>query len=168
VERANPAIFPPGVIENRTTAMNLMESRTARFPAPLSWTGRPIALGLSNGVTDATRQTILSAGWKVLSAVRLAVFPALWLFIGAVSSYDAYLTIKYEDSIAAMELNPLGQYLLQQNDGDAALFMAMKFVGTIVVLGVLNLIHRARPQWGLWMTGSVATFQGGLLGFLSL
>jgi hypothetical protein len=148
--------------------MNTMESRAARFPAPLTLTGLPVALSLPEGFATSARQSLWTAFRSGLSVVRLAVFPALWLFIGAVSSYDAYLTIKYEDSIAAMELNPLGQYLLQQGDGDTALFMGMKFVGTIVVLGVLNLIHRARPEWGMWMTGSVATFQGGLLGFLSL
>lgn len=148
--------------------MSTMESRAARFPASLTLTGLPLVLNLSAGRAASTGHSIATLIRSGLSVVRLALFPALWLFIGAVSSYDAYLTIKYEDSIAAMELNPLGQYLLQQNDGDAALFMGMKFVGTIVVLGVLNLIHRARPDWGMWMTGSVATFQGGLLGFLSL
>ncbi len=101
-------------------------------------------------------------------ACRPVIFPLLWMFIGAVSSYDAYLTLKFEDSIVAMELNPLGQFLLHLDEGDPSLFMAIKFVGTLIVLGVLNLIHRLAPSFGLKMTSAVASFQACLLGFLTL
>lgn len=110
--------------------------------------------------------------WPTLSRCASAcfpcLFPVLWVFIGSVSSYDAYLTLKYEDSIVAMELNPIGQFLLHLDEGDPSLFMAIKFAGTVIVLGVLNLLHRVTPQFGLKMTGAVASFQAVLLAFLTL
>ncbi len=105
---------------------------------------------------------------KVLVACRPLCFPFLWMFIGCVSSYDAYLTLKFEDSIVAMELNPLGQFLLGLDDGDPSLFMAIKFVGTIVVLGVLSLLHQFNTGYGTRMAAGLAAFQGALLGFLTL
>jgi hypothetical protein len=112
---------------------------------------------------------------KLLTQLKLALvacqpvcFPVLWMFIGCVSSYDAYLTLKFEDSIVAMELNPLGQFLLGLDDGDPSLFMAIKFVGTIVVLGVLSLLHRINTGYGTRMAAGLAAFQGALLGFLTL
>ena len=46
--------------------------------------------------------------------------------------------------------------------------MAIKFAGTVIVLGVLNLLHRVAPRFGLSMTGAVASFQAVLLAFLTL
>ena len=101
------------------------------------------------------------------AAIGPALFPVLWIFIGLVSSYDAYLTLKFEHSIVAMELNPIGQWLLALDDGEPTLFIAAKFFGTILVLGLLNLFRRYLPRLGWHLTGIVALFQFGLLLFLS-
>lgn len=111
---------------------------------------------------------ILPALVRCAAVCLPCLFPVLWIFIGSVSSYDAYLTLKYEDSIVAMELNPVGQFLLHLDEGDPSLFMAIKFAGTVIVLGVLNLLHRVAPRFGLSMTGAVASFQAVLLAFLTL
>lgn len=128
---------------------------------PIDWS-RP--LWGSRRAVDILRPAVSS----LIAHSVPCVFPLLWIFIGSVSSYDAYLTLKFEDSIVAMELNPLGQFLLQLDEGDPSLFMAIKFAGTLIVLGVLNLIHRFAPAFGLKMTAAVATFQAVLLGFLTI
>lgn len=96
------------------------------------------------------------------------VFPVLWLFIGTVSCYDAYLIIKYQQSIQVMELNPVGCWLMQADNGQPSLFLAAKFQGTIVVLGTLQLIHRRNIGLAHFMAASLALFQAGLLAFLTL
>jgi hypothetical protein len=96
------------------------------------------------------------------------VFPLLWLFIGTVSCYDAYLILKYQQSLLVMELNPVGCWLMQADNGEPSLFLAAKFQGTIVVLGALQLIHRWNAGLGHVMAVSLAVFQAGLLAFLTL
>lgn len=95
-------------------------------------------------------------------------FPAMWLFIGTVSCYDAYLILKYQSSLMVMELNPIGCWLMQADNGEPSLFLAAKFQGTIIVLGVLQLMHRWNAGLAHVMAGSLALFQAGLLAFLTL
>jgi hypothetical protein len=99
--------------------------------------------------------------------LALWVFPALWLFIGTVSCYDAYLILKYQQSLLVMELNPVGCWLMRADNGEPSLFLAAKFQGTIVVLGTLQLIHRWNAGLAHVMAGSLALFQAGLLAFLT-
>ena len=126
-----------------------------------SWAGR-LAASLDGNLAVAA--AALAAGQIGLQKVA---FNLLWLFIGAVSSYDAYLTMKFDDSIAAMELNPLGVWLIELDGGDPSLFIGVKFLGTIVVLGLLNLIHRCHHRMGWTLIGMLAAFQGWLLTFLT-
>jgi hypothetical protein len=67
-----------------------------------------------------------------------------------------------------MELNPVGCWLMQADNGQPSLFLAAKFQGTIVVLGTLQLIHRWNAGLAHVMAASLALFQAGLLAFLTL
>jgi hypothetical protein len=124
------------------------------------------------------RMRFLSRGrtWSLPAPSRLgparhmwetAAFSLMWLFIGSVSCYDAYLILKYQQSITVMEMNPLGCWLLAADGGEPTLFLAAKFQGTIVVLGTLQLLHRWNARWGQWTAGSVAAFQAVLLAYLT-
>ena len=116
---------------------------------------------------DAHLNVILSTSATLQAGVTRAAYNLLWLFIGAVSSYDAYLTMKFNDSIASMELNPLGVWLIEMDGGDPSLFIGVKFLGTIIVLGLLSLIHKHHQRMGWTLIGMVSTFQVGLLTFLT-
>lgn len=95
-------------------------------------------------------------------------FFVLWQIIGCISAYDAFLAMKYRDELYYEEQNLLGRLLLLLNDGDPALFLGLKFVGTTMVLGILANIYHRRPQWGMVIAKGVAAFQIGLLAYLTI
>jgi hypothetical protein len=84
--------------------------------------------------------------------------------IGIVSSYDVFLTIKYVEALPMMEMNPIGRWMMGLNKDysqgfvsgtvqQTACFIAAKFLGNIVVFGVIEaLAHWHRP-----MAATVAT-----------
>lgn len=98
-------------------------------------------------------------------------FFLLWQIIGCVSAYDAFLAMKHRAELVGplgMEENWLGQWLLSLDGDDPALFLGVKFLGTILVLGILTNLYLSRPQWGLAVARGVATFQMILLAYLTL
>lgn len=106
-----------------------------------------------------------------LAGVRIENWPqffVLWQIIGCISAYDAFLAMKYREELYYEEQNLLGRLLLLLNDGDPALFLGIKFVGTTMVLGILANIYHRRPQWGLAIAEGVAAFQIGLLAYLTI
>ena len=103
-----------------------------------------------------------------LRAQKWPQFFVLWQIIGGVSAYDAFLAMKYRDELFHEERNQLGRLLLSLNDGDPALFLGVKFMGTTMVLGILANLYHTRPQWGIVIATGVATFQLALLAYLTL
>lgn len=102
------------------------------------------------------------------SIISRLMFPTLWLFIGTVSAFDAYLTVKFQKSLEFQELNPLARMLLQLEDWDPSLFIGTKFLGSMFVLGVLTVLHLTDRRLGLVVAAAIASFQLGLLAFLVL
>ncbi len=109
----------------------------------------------------------------VTSHARLRIqgwtqFFVLWQIIGCVSAYDAFLAMKYRDKLHSLEQNLVGRLLLILNDGDPALFLGVKFLGTTMVLGILANIYHSQPQWGMAIAKGVAAFQIVLLAYLTI
>lgn len=94
-------------------------------------------------------------------------FLVLWLFIAAVSSYDAYLLVCYPDSLPYMESNPVGVYLVEVADGDVSVFLNCKVAGTVVVLCSLLGLYRKHRRWAMPVAHGLAIFQFGLLLYLT-
>jgi hypothetical protein len=120
------------------------ERSLRRVPAPLGW------------IADR------------LNFCQRMIFPGLWLFIGLVSAFDTYLTVKFQDSLEIEELNPLARMLLQLDGWDPALFIGVKFLGSVMVLGILAALHLSDRRIGLVIATAIASFQLGLLGYLVL
>ncbi len=95
-------------------------------------------------------------------------FFVLWQIIGCVSAYDAFLAMKYRNELLQMERNFLGKLLLFIDRGDPALFLGVKFMGTMMVLGILANLYHSHPQRGIVIAKAIATFQLALLGYLTL
>ncbi|MBI5758020.1 MAG: hypothetical protein HZA46_05835 [Planctomycetales bacterium] len=95
-------------------------------------------------------------------------FCALWLLIGVVSAIDVYLTLRFRDDLLYNEENRIGLYLMKLNGGDPSLFLSLKFLGTILSLGILVNVFLCRPKWGMLVAKCVAAFQVGLLMYLTL
>ncbi|MEZ6136960.1 MAG: hypothetical protein R3C53_18855 [Pirellulaceae bacterium] len=89
--------------------------------------------------------------------------------IGLVSAYDVFLTVKYYESLPTMELNPIGRWLMQLENGpdcqlnQIAGFVAAKFAGNFIVIGVIELLVTWRKSVATLVAIAMAIFQLGLL-----
>ena len=54
-----------------------------------------------------------------------------------VASIDTYWLSKNSDIIIHVEQNPLGQYLIELDNGDVSLFIFCKFIGTYLSIATL-------------------------------
>ncbi len=95
------------------------------------------------------------------------IFWTLFAIIAAVAAYDVYLSIKFQATLHAMEENPLGRWLIALDNGDVALFMTAKMMGTMVVLLVLPAFYRFRRNLGMATASGVAAFQSSLFCYLT-
>ncbi len=95
-------------------------------------------------------------------------FCLMWSFIGAVSTYDAYLGVRYWDSMPNLELNPICLYLIEHADGDASVFLSFKAAGTVLVLTFMALFYVRSPKLAQHIAWGVSSFQLGLLLYLTL
>lgn len=103
--------------------------------------------------------------------MRLGLNPIILILIGvitAVSLYDTALIVKFQDTICAMEQNPIGLWLLALGDGDVEIFVRTKLAGTLFVASVLVFIDRYYRRASVPITASVAVYQLGLLAYLTL
>jgi len=91
----------------------------------------------------------------------------LWLFVIVVAAIDVYFAIKLQDSLIEHELNPIGRMLINIDGGSVALFMALKFFGTVVALSAVPIINsKYGNRWALIYITIAATIQLFLLYFL--
>jgi hypothetical protein len=109
----------------------------------------------------------LTSPWA--AAISVAVM--LWL-IGSVSAFDAFLTLRYQESLSNMELNPICRWIMQLRfnkpvEGEAvALFLGLKMIGTVNVLIIIKMLFLWRPHWGLAVGAGVTAFQLMLAAYL--
>ncbi len=95
------------------------------------------------------------------------------IVIAAVAIYDILLTIQYRESLKQLEENPIGRWLmnLDQVDqvaaSDLALFLAVKSIGTIVVLVTVYGLIKRRGSIGHPIAAGVTSFQLGLAAHLT-
>lgn len=125
----------------------------------------------------STPESLLVEQWEdfVSECARREPVPATgrllyllaWLFIGAVSVYDAWLVKLYQVCILEVELNPIAWYLIKTGDNDVTGFILTKAASTAVVLIVLAALYLHVPRIAFPVIGAVAAFQFSLLLFLS-
>ena len=95
-------------------------------------------------------------------------FAAMWLAIGIISSIDLYWAVKNQHIMLYNEQNPIGRYLIRQDDGDVALFMGVKMAGTILALGVLIVLYHHKRLYAWLSITSLTVAQFLLLYYLGL
>jgi hypothetical protein len=94
-------------------------------------------------------------------------FFAMWFFVGLVSAYDAWLVVRYWESITELEQNPFCQYFIALGQGDWSIFLRVKTSGTLAVLSVLAGLYRSNRRLALPVAAAVCLFQFGLLLYLT-
>src|SRR5690242_6252381 len=97
--------------------------------------------------------------------VKPFLFILLWLFIAAVSAFDAYLLVLYGYGI--IEENPAGQALIDL--GGVPLFASLKLLGTTIACSALTAMYGRAPDRITFQTAcGVAILQFLLLLYLVL
>jgi|GEM_PF-4674558 len=121
-----------------------------------------------NAETIETEQPgwLHSVGVRRPTGCQSLVFPGLWLLIGLVSAIDTYLTVKFRESLAYMESNPIANLLLDLDQGDGSLLIGFKFLGSTLTLGILTALYMQNRRRGLMVSSGIACFQVGLLYYL--
>ena len=94
-------------------------------------------------------------------------FPALMVIIAAVSLYDTYLIIRFEEMIYMMESNPMGRWLLETAGGQVGVFVRVKLAGTLLVLSTLMFMWKWRAPMLFPITSSIASCQTCLMIYLT-
>lgn len=94
-------------------------------------------------------------------------FFVLWQIIGSVSAYDAFLAMKYRADLPYLERNLVGQLLLEINGDDPSLLVGVKFLGTMMVLGILSSLFNSRPERAMMVAYGVTACQISLLAYLT-
>jgi len=95
-------------------------------------------------------------------------FPAFIVIIAAVSLYDTYLIIRFEEVIYMMESNPMGRWLLEMAGGQVGVFVRVKLAGTLLVLSTLMFMWRWRAPMLFPITTSIASYQSCLMIYLTV
>ena len=86
-------------------------------------------------------------------------YAQLWLFIGFASAVDIYVSIQTQEYLYELEVNPVGRWLIELDDGDIALFMGVKMAGTTLALGFLVWLYNLKPSWAWPSIFGVAIMQ---------
>jgi hypothetical protein len=94
-------------------------------------------------------------------------FPLALFVIVAVSLFDTYLIVRYQDVINYTEQNPMGLYLLEMGSGGIDVFVRTKLAGTLIVTCVLCFLWKIRSRIVVPVTTSVASWQTGLFVYLT-
>ena len=93
-------------------------------------------------------------------------FAILWLLIGLVSAFDTFWLVKCRESIYECEQNPVERLLIELDGGDVSLFVGVKFLGTVLVLGILFLMFSYSKKLGITCADPLAAFQVWLAWYL--
>ena len=88
------------------------------------------------------------------------------IIIVVVASIDTYWLSKNSDFIIQVEQNPLGQYLIELDQGDVSLFIFCKFIGTYISIAILYFLWPYHPKKVNLISIAVATLQLLLLFYL--
>jgi hypothetical protein len=105
---------------------------------------------------------------------QIALLAALCLFVGLVSTYDTYLTVKYQHYLHENEVNPICRWIMALDQGpltgsdNMAVFLALKFGGGAIVLTAIPLLFWFRRAWGLAVGTGVGAFQLALAVYLTV
>lgn len=99
---------------------------------------------------------------------RFVIALCIWT-IALVATYDLFLTVKYAATLDIYEMNPIGRTIMRLNYGEihslepVAIFSSCKFLGTLLVIMIVQALSMFRRDWALVVSISLACFQLFLL-----
>ena len=94
------------------------------------------------------------------------VFFLFWTLVWLISIVDVYWSIKLGSDLRSSELNPLGCWLIDLDNGSVALFMATKMCGTMFVLTVCPLLFWHNSKIGYAVQCALAAVMCGVFYYL--
>jgi len=90
----------------------------------------------------------------------------MFTIIVIISGVDTYLLSKNREVIRLIEENPIGLWLISMDSGDVSLFIAVKFIGTFLVIFILGEWIKINEKIGLIATMCITIGQILLLSYL--
>lgn len=94
------------------------------------------------------------------------IFIILWVWIGFVSSFDTYWTVRLRDEMFHEEQNPIAREIMKIDDWDISLFIGLKMFFTILVLGLLGFLQISNKKLAFTAIFAICLFQTILFGSL--
>lgn len=88
------------------------------------------------------------------------------IIIVLVAAIDTYWLSKNRSIMIHVEQNPIGQYLIQLDDGDVSIFILCKMIGTYTVICMLYTILHYSPKHAIGIATMLALAQLILLYYL--
>jgi hypothetical protein len=82
--------------------------------------------------------------------------------IAAISVFDGFLVMVHPWTIAIDEQNPIGRWLIAADAGRLRLLACFTLLGTIIVVAVLLVLFRRRPNVAWIVCTALAPTQGSL------
>ncbi len=102
---------------------------------------------------------LLRRSRNVVASRGLIMLSVAMLIIAAISLYDVYWSFKTQEILYEVERNPIGRWLIAADSGDVALFMTLKTLGPMIVLGAIPMTYWFKKWWGMTAAIAVCAFQ---------
>lgn len=96
---------------------------------------------------------------NLVASRGLIILSGAMMIIAAISLYDIYWSFKTQEILYEVEQNPIGRWLIAADSGDVALFMTLKTLGTMIVLGAIPMTYWFKRWWGMTAAIAVSAFQ---------
>jgi hypothetical protein len=103
---------------------------------------------------------------RAMNVIALLTFVVMWLWVGAVSAVDTALAVHYRETLKTNEQNSIARMILAADGWEVSRFVALKMMGTILVLGVLAIAYASHKKYAYVIGGVLALFQALLLFYL--
>lgn len=111
----------------------------------------------------AVPQTAISPLGK--RRTEVVILFGMCLLISMISAYDTYMLVRFQETIH--ELNPIGCWLMDLDNGSVALFVGCKFIGTIFVLTAIAFLYLYREAMAMCVATTLSLGQLILFWFVT-
>ena len=70
------------------------------------------------------------------------------VFVSVATAYDTYWALKVKNELMGIELNPVGRFLINLDNGDSSLFLTFKAIGLSFVIISLFMLRNWNVKYG--------------------
>jgi hypothetical protein len=97
--------------------------------------------------------------WSSAVLKERIIFIICCIIIVLVSAIDIYWLVRNSEYILEYEKNPIGTWLIHQDNGSVALFTSLKVIGTFIVITTLSMLYYLHAIKTIIMASILALLQ---------